>query len=72
MTKISQAEISVFLKKNKGKWFTVKQLAKELKINNGSCLNNLLRLRRHRNKIIKTRKSEKVKNAFEYSYEGEQ
>ena len=65
MIKISQREVQEFLQKNKGKWFTAKQISEELGISIGSCANNIYRLIKHQ--LIKRRESGK-RYSFEYSY----
>ena len=38
---MSQESILEFLEKNKGKWFTSKEIAKELKANHSTLINNI-------------------------------
>ena len=46
MIKISQSEVYEFLKQNKGKWYTAKQLAEELKLSVNCLRTNLMKLRK--------------------------
>lgn len=62
---MSQGEVEEFLEKHKGKWFTSRQLAKELGITTGSVQSNLRRATMHR--TIQKRGLEK-EYTFEYSY----
>ena len=65
MIKISQREVQEFLQKNKGKWFTAKQISEELGISIGSCTNNIFRLIKHQ--LIRRRESGK-RYCYEYRY----
>ena len=42
---MSQEEVFNFLKKNRNRWFTVRQVAERLKVSYGSICSNLARLR---------------------------
>ena len=64
MVLISQSEVLEFLEKNKRKWFTSRQISKELGISIGSCTNNIFRLIKHQ--LIRRRESGK-RYCFEYS-----
>jgi len=64
VVKISQKEVQDFLNKNKGQWFTARQISKELGITQGSCTKNLASLIKHR--FIQRREIIK-KHTFEYS-----
>ncbi len=65
MVNISQSEVQEFLEKHKGAWFSTKQISKVLKITEGTCCNNLSRLRRH--SFVEMRGTDKPCK-FEYSY----
>jgi hypothetical protein len=65
--KISQRDVLDFLKKNKGKWFTSRQLIKELDLSSGSIGSNLRKTMI--NKTIQRRTiRKKCYHTFEYSY----
>ena len=42
---MGQAEVFEFLKKNKNKWFTSRQIADRLKVNSGSVSTSIMKLR---------------------------
>ena len=62
---MSQREVQIFLEKNKGEWFTAKQISEKIGITLGSCQNNIKRLRKHG--IIEVREAAK-RYTYEYSY----
>ena len=65
MIQISQAEVLEFLENHKGKWFTARQLSEKIGITQGSCTNNLTKLKRH--KLIDFREADK-RYTFEYRH----
>ena len=65
MIKISQREVREFLEKNKGKWFTARQISEEIGIGVNSCTNNIHRLIMGR--LIRRREAAK-RYTFEYKY----
>ncbi len=50
---MGQQEVSDFLKKYRGKWFTSKEIAKNLKVSTGSVINNLSKLRKSKQVLFK-------------------
>jgi len=62
---MSQQEVSDFLKKHKGKWFTSKEIAEKLKVSTGSVINNLSKLRKSKQVLFKPTKRA---NQYMYSY----
>lgn len=62
---MSQRDVQEFLEKNKGKWFTARQISERLGISNGSCTENIRRLIKSR--LIKRREVAK-RYCYEYSY----
>ena len=57
---MGQAEVFEFLKKNKNKWFTSRQIADKLKVNYGSVGTSIMKLRqseqiRYKNNKTNTR-----------------
>tara|TARA_Y100000310_G_scaffold276920_1_gene294414 strand:+ start:346 stop:540 length:195 start_codon:yes stop_codon:yes gene_type:complete len=62
---MGQQEVYNFLKENKKKWFTSKEISKKLKVSIGSVTNCLKKLRE--NKAIGFR-AMKRKNQFEYRF----
>ena len=61
---MSQRAVKEFLEKHKGKWFTTKEIAKQIGITINSCSNNISRLRNYR--MIKKRFSLELSNRPEY------
>ena len=62
---MSQSEVLEFLENHKGKWFIARQLSKDIGITQGSCTNNLMKLKRH--KLIDFREADK-RHTFEYRH----
>ena len=62
---MGQQEIYDFLKKNKRKWYTSREISEKLKVSIGSVTNALKKLRRSR--TIQFRTSQH-KNQFEYKF----
>ncbi|MEK6837591.1 MAG: HTH domain-containing protein [Nanoarchaeota archaeon] len=60
---MGQQEVSDFLKKHRGKWFTSKEIAKNLKVSTGSVINNLSKLRKSKQVLFK-----KAGRANQYIY----
>ena len=50
---MGQQEVSDFLKKYQSKWFTSKEIAKNLKVSTGSVINNLSKLRKSKQVLYK-------------------
>ncbi len=50
---MGQQEVSDFLKKHRTKWFTSKEIAKNLKVSTGSVINNLSKLRKSKQVLYK-------------------
>ena len=50
---MGQQEVSDFLKKYRLKWFTSKEIAKNLKVSTGSVINNLSKLRKSNQVLYK-------------------
>jgi Mn-dependent DtxR family transcriptional regulator len=65
---MGQQEVYEFLKKNKRKWFTSKEIAKGLNVSLGSVTNNLKKLRS--SKEILYKESSKRKNMYWYKFKG--
>ena len=61
---MGQNEVYQFLKKNKGKWFTSKQIQEAMKTSSSSTSTNLMRLRKH--KAIYFKQSPKKANSYLY------
>jgi DNA-binding transcriptional regulator GbsR (MarR family) len=62
---MGQQEVYDFLSKNKGKWFTSREIADQLKISIGSVTMSLKKLRKAN--IIKYKNTGK-RNTFKYKY----
>jgi hypothetical protein len=62
---MGQQEVFNFLKKNRAKWFTSKEIAKGLKASLGSVTNNLKKLRKTEKDILKYKL---VGNRYYYKY----
>ncbi len=62
---MSQAEVQDFLQKNKGKWFTARQISKELGITRGSCTKNIYSLVKH---SLIIRRGASKRYCFEYKH----
>ena len=62
---MGQQEIYDFLKKNKRKWFTSRDISDKLKVSIGSVTNCLKKLRQSRSIQFRTSKR---KNQFEYKF----
>ncbi|MBI2141090.1 HTH domain-containing protein [Candidatus Woesearchaeota archaeon] len=60
---MGQQEVSDFLKKHRTKWFTSKEIAKNLKVSTGSVINNLSKLRKSKQVLFK-----KAGRANQYIY----
>ena len=50
---MGQQEVSDFLKINKARWYTSKDIAKQLKVSTGSVINNLSKLRKSKQVLFK-------------------
>jgi len=59
---MSQQAVHNFLKRNRGKWYSAKQIASYLKVNGGSIQRNLSRMRRGDMYII----SRRIGRGYEY------
>ncbi len=62
---MGQQEVYDYLKKNKGKWFITKEIAKEVKVSIGSVTNCLKKLRRSGS--VNFRETGR-RNQFEYAF----
>lgn len=62
---MGQQEVFSFLKDNRGKWFTSKDIAQGLKVSLGSVTNNLKKLRKTEKDTIKFKL---VGNKYYYMY----
>jgi CRP-like cAMP-binding protein len=63
---MGQQEVYNFLKKNKAKWFTSKEVAKATNLSYGSVTNNLTKLRRSGE--VHFKESKKRASMFLYTY----
>ena len=63
--KMGQQEVYNFLKANKGKWFTSKQISLNIKVSIGSVTMSLKKLRK--SQLVKYRNTGK-RNEFQYMY----
>ncbi len=50
---MGQQEVSDFLKRFRTKWFTSKEIAKNLNVSTGSVINNLSKLRKSKQVLFK-------------------
>ncbi|MEM4397160.1 MAG: HTH domain-containing protein [Candidatus Woesearchaeota archaeon] len=50
---MTQQEVFNFLKKNKGKWLTSKDISDKMNVSIGSVTNNLKKLRKTESRLIK-------------------
>jgi len=66
---MSQKNVLNYLKKNKGKWFTTKEIAPKVKIGINSCTKNLSRLMK--SGLIRRKNNLKKPVTFEYSFKGD-
>ncbi|MFH2020599.1 MAG: hypothetical protein ABIJ34_04245 [archaeon] len=64
---MGQQEVYDFLKKNKGEWFTSRQIAGKMRVSIGSVTCNLTKLRN--SKSIFYRISDKRSNMYLYKFE---
>ncbi len=62
---MGQQEVFSFLKENRGKWFTSKDIAQGLRVSLGSVTNNLKKLRKTEKDTIKFKL---VGNKYYYMY----
>ena len=62
---MGQQEVYNFLKANKGKWFTSKQISQNINVSIGSVTMSLKKLRK--SQLVKYRTTGK-RNAFQYMY----
>ncbi len=62
---MGQQEVSDFLKGFPRKWFTSKEIAKQLRVSTGSVINNLSKLRKSKQVLFKP--AERA-NQFMYRY----
>lgn len=62
---MGQQEVSDFLKKHPLRWFTSKEIAKQLKVSTGSVINNLSKLRKSKQVLFKP--AERA-NQYKYKY----
>ncbi|MBS3121259.1 hypothetical protein J4434_00050 [Candidatus Woesearchaeota archaeon] len=62
---MGQQEVYNFLKANKGKWFTSKQISLNIKVSIGSVTMSLKKLRK--SQLVKYRNTGK-RNEFQYMY----
>ncbi len=63
---MGQQDVYDFLKKNKGKWWTSKEITEKMKVSLGSVTNNLAKLRK--DKFIIYKISKKRVNRYLYMY----
>lgn len=66
---MGQEEVNLFLKRNKGSWFSSRQIAARLKISIGSVTTSLKRLRQTKQVKSKLEYEKKIKRKiYKYSY----
>ena len=65
---MGQQEVYDFLKKNKGKWGTSKEISKKMGASQGSVTTTLTKLRKR--KDVQFKMSEERTNMFLYMYNG--
>lgn len=62
---MGQQEVYDFLKKNKGKWFTAREISEKLNVSVGSVTNNIAKLKKNREILFKP--SDRA-NQFKYAF----
>lgn len=66
---MGQQEVYDFLRKNKLKWYSSKEIAKKLKVSVGSVTNSLRRLRESKQVLFKINKrNASNRKVFEYKF----